>query len=138
MSGISVFGALAGAGMVVGLLAVVVGVVVSALVLSLAYRLVVGHMPPFARALGAVVVSWLASLIVSLILHGGAGQLLSFVAQFLVGALVINLLLPGQGVGQIGYGKACLVQLVYMVIFFVLALVLGLVFGGMMLGMLHH
>ena len=138
MLGISVFGALAGAGLVMGLLAVVVGVVVSALVLSLAYRLVVGHMPSFARALGAVVVSWLASLIVSLVLHGGAGHLLSFVAQFLVGALVINLLLPGQGGSQIGYGKSCLVQLVYMVIFFVLAFVLVLVFGGMMLGMLHH
>lgn len=138
MLGISVFGALAGAGLVMGLLAVVVIVVVSALVLSLAYRLVVGHMPSFARALGAVVVSWLASLIVSLILHGGAGHLLSFVAQFLVGALVINLLLPGQDGSQVGYGKSCLVQLVYMVIFFVLLFVLTLLFGGMMLGMLHH
>lgn len=38
----------------------------------------------------------------------------------------------------IGYGKACLVQLVYMVIGFVLAvvfgLVLALVFGSMLLG----
>lgn len=132
------FGALAGVGLVMGLLLVVIGVAVSALLLSLAYRLVVGHMPSFARALGTVLASWLASLVVGLILHGGAGHLLSFVAQFLVGALVINLLLPGQDGSQIGYGKSCLVQLVYMVIFFVLAFVLALVFGGMMLGMLHH
>ncbi|MEW9624608.1 hypothetical protein [Rhodanobacter geophilus] len=109
MVGMSVFGALAGAGLVMGLLLIVVGVVVSALLLSLAYRLVVGHMPSFARALGTVLASWLASLVVSLVMHGGAGHLLSFVAQFLVGALVINLLLPGRDGSQVGYGKSCLV-----------------------------
>lgn len=138
MLGISMFGALAGVGLVMGLVVVVVGVLVSALVLSLAYRLVVGHMPDFARALGTVVASWLASVVVSLMLHGGAGGLLSFVAQFLVGALVINMLLLAKDGSQVGYGKACVVQLVYMVIFFVLAFLLALVFGGMMLGMLHH
>ena len=136
--GISVFGALAGAGLVVGLLAVVVGVVVSALVLSLAYRLVVGHMPDFARALGVVVASWLAKWLVVLILHGGVGGLLSWVAQFLVGALVINMLLLAKDGSQIGYGKSCLVQLLYTVIFVAVGVVLALVFGGMMLGMLHH
>lgn len=138
MLGISMFGALAGVGLLFGLLMIVVVVLVSALVLSLAYRLVVGHMPDFARALGTVVASWLASLVVGLILHGGAGHLLSFVAQFLVGALVINLLLLAKDGSQIGYGKSCLVQLVSMVIFFVLAFLVALVFGGMMLGMLHH
>jgi hypothetical protein len=138
MLGISVFGALAGAGLVVGLLAVVVGVVVSALVLSLAYRLVVGHMPDFARALGVVVASWLAKWLVVLVLHGGAGGLLSWVAQFLVGALVINMLLLAKDGSQIGYGKSCLVQLLYTVIFVAVGVVLVLVFGGMMLGMLHH
>ncbi|WP_225578386.1 hypothetical protein [Rhodanobacter sp. 7MK24] len=138
MLGMSMFGAFAGVGLLMGLVGLVVVVVVSALLLSLAYRLVVGHMPSFARALGTVLASWLASVVVSLILHGGAGHLLSFVAQFLVGALVINLLLPGQDGSQVGYGKACVVQLVYMVIFFVLAFVLALLFGGMMLAMLHH
>lgn len=138
MAGISMFGALAGMGLVAILLTVVVGVLVSALVLSLAYRVVVGHMPSFARALGVVVVSWLASLVVGVILHGGVGSLLSWVAQFLVGALVINLLLPAQDGSQIGYGKSCLVQLLYTVIFVVIGVVLMLVFGGMMLGMLHH
>ncbi|GAB3786902.1 hypothetical protein GCM10028797_19060 [Dyella agri] len=131
-------GVFAGMGLVAILLTVVVGVLVSALLLSLAYRMVVGHMPSFARALATVVVSWLASGVVGLILHGGMGHLLSFVAQFLVGALIINLLLPGQDGSQVGYGKSCLVQLVYMVIFFVLALVLALLFGGMMLGLMHH
>ena len=95
-------------------------------------------MPSYARALATVVVSWLASLVVRLILHSGVGHLLAFVVQFLVGAAIINLLLLALDGSQIGYGKSCLVQLVYMVIFFVLIIVLGLVFGGMMLGLLHH
>ena len=136
--GSSAFGALAGMGMMAILVLVVVGVLVSALVLSLAYRMVVGHMPSSARALGTVVVSWLASIVVSLVLHGGVGHLLAWVAQFLVGALVINLLLPAQDGSQIGYGKSCLVQLLYTVIFVVIGVVLMLVFGGMMLGMMHH
>lgn len=138
MLGMSVFGALAGVGLVLGLLGIVVGVVVSALVLSLAYRLVVGHMPDFARALAVVVASWLAKWVVMLILHGGAGGLLSWVAQFLVGALVINMLLLAKDGSQIGYGKSCLVQLLCTVIFVAIGVVLALVFGGMMLGMLHH
>lgn len=138
MLGISMFGALAGFGLVFGLLMVVAGVLVSALVLSLAYRLVVGHMPDFARALGVVVASWLAKWVVALVLHGGAGSMLSWVAQFLVGALVINLLLLAKDGSQIGYGKACLVQLLCTVIFVAIGVVLALVFGGMMLGMLHH
>lgn len=138
MLGISVFGALAGVGLLAGLVVIVVGVLISALMLSVAYRLVVGHMPSFVKALGAVLASWLAAVVVSLILHGGVGGLLSFVAQFLVGALVINMLLPGQDGNQIGYGKSCLVQLIYMVIYIVLGVVLAVVFGGLMMGMLHH
>lgn len=138
MLGISMFGALAGLGVMAILVLVVAGVLVSALVLSLAYRMVVGHMPSYVRALGTVLASWLASLAVRAILHGGVGHLLAFVAQFLVGAAIINLLLLARDGSQIGYGKSCLVQLVYMVIFFVLAFVLVLVFGGMMLGMMHH
>ncbi len=138
MVGSSVFGALAGLGAMAILLLVVVGVLFSALVLSVAYRLIAGHMPSYVRALATVVVSWLAQLVVRAILHGSTGFLLAFVAQFLVGAAIINLLLLARDGSRIGYGKSCLVQLVYMVIFYVLAFVLVLVFGSMLLGMFHH
>lgn len=138
MSGMSVFGALAGLGVMAMLAMVVVGVLLSALVLSVAYRLIVGHMPSYARALATVVVTWLASLVVRLVLPGGMGHLLAWVAQFLVGAAIINLLLLARDGSQIGYSKSCLVQLVYMAIFIALGLVLALVFGGMLLGMLHR
>lgn len=137
----SALAALAGMGMLAILVMAVVGIFVAALVLSVAYRIVVGNMPSYPRALGTVVLAWLASLVVTLVLRvvmsGGLGGLLVLAAQFLIGAAVINLLLP-SGSGQIGYGKACLVQLVYLVAFIVLAFVLGLLAALLFGSMLHH
>lgn len=141
MLAFSALGALAGMGMLAILVSVVVGILVAALVLSVAYRLIVGSMPAYTRALVVVVLAWLASAVVGfilkLVMSGGFGGLLVLAAQFLIGAAIINAMLPSSG-GQIGYGKACLVQLVYLVIFLVLAVVIGglfaLLFGSMLAG----
>lgn len=138
----SALAALAGMGMLAILVMAVVGILIAALVLSFAYRIIVGNMPSYPRALGTVVVAWLASVVASvvlrLVLSGGLGGLLVIAAQFLIGAAIINLLLPSDS-GQIGFGKSCLVQLVYMVIFIVIGIVLGLLvallFGSMLM---HH
>ena len=137
------FAALAGMGMVAMLVMFVGGILVAALVLSVAFRLVVGYMPSYLRSLGAVVltavVAVVAAVVLGMLMHGAASGLLSAVVQFLVGAAVINYLLLAQNGNQIGYGKACVVELVYMVIGFVLALVIGLllamVFGAALFGM---
>jgi hypothetical protein len=136
------FAALAGMGMVALLVMIVGGILLGALVLCVAFRLVVGYMPSYLRALGAVVLTFVAvlaaSLVLGMLMHGGGG-LLAAVVNFLVGAAVVNYLLLSQDGSQIGYGKACLVELVYMVIGFVLALIIGLVlamvFGAAMFGM---
>lgn len=136
------FAALAGMGMMALLIMIVGGILLGALVLCLAFRLVIGYMPSYLRALGAVVLTFVAvvaaSLVLGMLTHGGGG-LLSAVVNFLVGAAVVNYLLLSQDGSQIGYGKACLVELVYMVIGFVLAVIIGLllamVFGAAMFGM---
>lgn len=141
--GTSSFAALAGMGMLALLVMLVGGILVAALVLSVAFRLVVGYMPSYLRSLGAVLLTAVAvvvaSVVLGLVMHNGASGLLSGVVQFLVGAAVINYLLLAQNGSQIGYGKACLVELVYMVIGFVLAVIIGLivamVFGAAMFGM---
>lgn len=141
--GTSSFAALAGMGMLAMLVFIVTGVLIAALVLGLAFRLVVGYMPSYLRSLGAVLLTFVAVLVVSvvlgMILPFGLSRLLALVAAFLVGAAVVNYLLLAKDGSRIGYGKACLVQLVYIVIEFVLALVLGLimamVFGAAMFGM---
>jgi hypothetical protein len=127
------FAALAGMGLFAILMMIVVGVLLAALVLSVAFRLVVGYMPSYLRALGAVVLTWIALAVVMAILgmitSGSMGGLLSLVVQFLVGAAVVNYLLLAQNGSQIGYGKACVVQLVYLVI----GIVLGVIIGGIMM-----
>ncbi|HTM29204.1 MAG TPA: hypothetical protein VL097_07635 [Rhodanobacter sp.] len=139
----SAFAMLAGMGMFAMLVMLVVGVLLAALVLSVAFRLVVGYMPSYLRALGAVVLTWIALAVVMAILgmitSGSMGGLLSLVVQFLVGAAVINYLLLTQNGSKVGYGKACMVQLVYSVIGIVLGVIIfaimAMFFGGMLANM---
>ena len=125
----AVSGALAGMGLLAILVIVVIGIAIGALLLSVAYRLVVGYMPSYLRAMGAVVLTGIASAIVIAIAHavlGSGGRLLGIVVQFLVGAAMVNwLLLSATGV-RVGYGRACLVQLVFTVIEIVVGVVLAI------------
>ena len=133
--GTSSLAALAGMGLFALLVMLVVYILVGALILSVSFRLVVGFMPSYLRALAVVVLAWIATFVVSLILRmilpAAAGGFLSLAALFLVGAAVANYLLPAADGSQIGYGKACVVQLVYMVIGFVLALLIGFIVMSM-------
>jgi hypothetical protein len=139
--GTSSFAALAGMGLFAMLVMIVVGILLAALVLSVAFRLVVGYMPSYLRALGAVVLTWIAGVVAMIIIGlvssgGGAGGLLALIVQFLVGAFAVNYLLLSQNGSQIGFGKACVVQVIYLVIFIVLAMILAALmavfFGSMM------
>ncbi|MEP6898383.1 MAG: hypothetical protein ABI870_07615 [Rhodanobacter sp.] len=138
--GTSTFAALAGMGMFAMLMIFVVGILIGALVLCVAFRLVVGYMPSYLRSLGAVVLTAVAVIIVSVVLRmimpSGLSGLLSLVVQVLVGAAVVNYMLLGKDGMQIGFGKACLVQLVYIVIGFVIALILGFLLAGVIGGMI--
>lgn len=138
--GTSSFAALAGMGLAAMLVMIVGAILLGALVLCVAFRLVVGYMPSYLRALGVVVLTFIAVVVASVVLGmvtQGAGGFVSAVVNFLVGAAVVNYLLPAQDGSRIGFGKACLVQLVYMVIGFVLLFVIGLImammFGAAML-----
>jgi hypothetical protein len=141
--GTSSFAALAGMGMMAVLIMVVVGILLGALVLCVAFRLVVGYMPSYLRSLGAVVltavVSVVALLVAGMILQGHGSGPVVIIVEFLAGAAVVNYLLLSQDGSRIGYGKACLVQLVDMVIGFVLGLILvfimAMVFGAAMFGL---
>ena len=128
--GTSSFAALAGMGMFAILIMIVVGIALGALVLAVSFRLVVGFMPSYLRALGAVVLTYIgvfvAVLILGMALHS---SVLSMILNFLIGAAVVNYLLPAADGSQIGFGKACLVELVNMVIGIVLALILGFIFA---------
>jgi len=140
--GTSSLAALAGMGLFAMVVMIVVGILVAALVLSVAFRLVVGVMPSYLRALGAVVLSWIAGavamVIIGMVSSGGGGGLLSLIVQFLVGAFVVNYLLLSQNGSQIGFGKACLVQVIYLVIFLVLAMIFAALMAVFFGSMLAH
>ena len=141
--GTSSLAALAGMGMLGLLIMIVGGILLGALILCLSFRIAVGYMPSYLRSIGAILLTFVAVIVVSVVLRmvlpQGMGSLLSLVADFLVGAAVTNYLLLSRDGSQIGFGKACLVQLIYMVIFFVFSLVIGLimamVFGAAIFGM---
>ena len=138
--GTSTLAALAGMGLFAIVVMIVVGIALAALVLSVAFRLAVGYMPSYLRALGAVVLTWIAGAVamvaIGMVNSGGTGGFLSLAVQFLVGAAVVNYLLLSQNGSRIGFGKACVVQVIYLVIFIVLAVILGgimaLLFGSML------
>ncbi|MGY3039869.1 putative membrane protein [Rhodanobacter sp. TND4EL1] len=140
--GTSSLAALAGMGLFAMLVTMVVGILLAALVLSFAFRFVVGYMPSYPRALGAVVLTWIAGvvamIIIGMVSSGGAGGFLSLIVQFLVGAFVVNYMLLSDNGSQIGFGKACVVQVIYLVIFIVLAVIIGLMMAAFFGGMMAH
>ncbi|WEN16006.1 hypothetical protein PY254_04855 [Rhodanobacter sp. AS-Z3] len=140
--GTSSLAALAGMGLFAMLIMAVVGILLAALVLSVAFRFAVGYMPSYLRALGAVVLTWIAGVVamilISFVSSGGTGGFLSLLVQFLVGALVVNYLLLSQNGSQIGFAKACVVQAIYTVIFIVLALILAVIVAVLFGSMLAH
>lgn len=140
--GTSSFAALAGMGLFAMLVMIVVGILLAALVLSVAFRLVVGYMPSYLRALGAVVLTWIAGIVamvvIGMVSSGSAGGLLSLIVQFVVGAFVVNRLLLSQNGSQIGFGKACVVQVIYLAIFIVLAMILAALMAVFFGSMLAH
>ncbi|MEO5830238.1 MAG: hypothetical protein ABIQ36_06685, partial [Rhodanobacter sp.] len=140
--GTSSFAALAGMGLFAVLVMIVVGILLAALVLSVAFRLVVGYMPSYLRALGAVVLTWIAGIVamvvIGMVSSGSAGGLLSLIVQFVVGAFVVNRLLLSQNGSQIGFGKACVVQVIYLAIFIVLAMILAALMAVFFGSMLAH
>ncbi len=110
------FGALAGMSLLAIVQVIVVGIAMAALLLTVSFRLVLGSMPSCPRAMATVVLATIASAAARGIAHAllGGGRLLAFVVQFLVGAAMVNRLLLADNGLRIGYGKACLVQRVYL------------------------
>lgn len=125
----NMLGALAGLGLPVALLVVAVGVTVMALLLMIAFRMVLGYMPSYLRATVVVVAATLASALVLGVAYafGGGSRLLSIAVQFAVGAALVHLLLLADTGVRIGYARACLVQLVYTVMEIVLGVTIAIV-----------
>ncbi|MDR3386703.1 MAG: hypothetical protein P4L92_06575 [Rudaea sp.] len=121
------------------MLAVAFGV--GALIIMLATRIVAGFTPKFLMALVAAIVETIAAGIVSYVLNmvlgaGGLSSLVSLVIVFVLYAAILNALVKRPDGAQMGFGKACLVTLVQIIIEIVLSVILFFVFGSVLIGML--
>lgn len=123
----SLFGVLAGMSLLAVFVVIGLGLLIAAMLQALSFRWVMGYMPSLLRSLGAVLLTAAASAVVlgQARAIGGDGRLLGLVVQFLIGAAMVNLLLPGREGRCIGFPRASLVQLVYTGLCIVAGLALG-------------
>ncbi|HET9835700.1 MAG TPA: hypothetical protein VFP88_05080 [Rhodanobacteraceae bacterium] len=137
------------------LIAIVVALVIAALILMLATRVVEKFTPSVGKALVTQIVIGIAGVIVSivlrLVLHGLSGTFVAAIVNFFVGAWIIQQLITGPGGavadggamamtagGKMSYGHACLIALIEYIIYIVIGVIVGIVFGGAMMAALHH
>lgn len=121
-------------------IAFAIGIAIGAGILMLATRICAGFTPKLPISAATVVVEFIAAAIVSWILHMVLGMdalssLITLVIVFLVYAAIANAMLKRPDGGQMGFGKACLVTLVQLIIEIVLGVILFFVFGAAIIGM---
>lgn len=144
--GTPAFGAMMGMGFGFILVGLLVYIVVGALILMLAVRLVEKSVPGFGKAivtmLGILGALFVVNIVLGLLFGAlgmitfgvfGVARALILVADFLVSAWVIQKLI---GVGM-SYGRACLVTLIEYAIGLAFVLIGALIFGGAMMQMMH-
>lgn len=137
---------------------------VGGLVLKFSVSLIEKFSPSYGRSLLAVFLAAVASFVVMFVLAlvlgvGAAGMsdggdpaaamssmgmmpvlinLISLVVSFALMALAVNLLIKRPDGSALGFGRACLVSLLYMAVMVVLAVIIGivlaLVFGAALMG----
>jgi hypothetical protein len=118
-----------------------VGIAIGAGILMLAARVGAGFTPKFPISVGTVIVQFIGAAIVSWLLRmvlgmGGLASLLTLIVVFLVYSAISNALLKRPDGAQMGFGKACLVTLVQIIIQIILGVILAFVFGAAIFGML--
>ncbi len=119
---------------------IAIGIAVGAGILMLSTKLGAGFTPKFPISVATVIVEFIAAAVVSWILHmvvgmGALSSLLSLIVIFLVYAAIVNAMLKKPGGAQMGFGRACLVTLIEIIIEIVLGVILAFVFGAALFGM---
>jgi hypothetical protein len=116
------------------------GIAIGAANMMLSTKHAGGYTPKFSSAaittivqfIAAGVVSWLLAMVLG---SGGLSSLVSLVVIFLLYAAITNALLKRPDGGQMGFGRACLVTLIQIIIEIILGVILAFVFGAAIFGM---
>ncbi|HET8942197.1 MAG TPA: hypothetical protein VFN13_09445 [Rudaea sp.] len=119
----------------------IIGLSICAGILMLSTRIAAGFTPKFLLAIATVVISAIAATVVRWVLGmvmglGAATSLVALIVLFLVNAFVLNALIKRPDGAQIGFGSACLVTLLQIILYIVLGVIVFVVFGTAMMGMI--
>ena len=136
------FGALAGMGLGVvligGMIVLVITVLLGALILMFAYKMVVKSSPGSGQAVITMLAVVGAAIVIHIVLGlvlfwlGMLAGLIIFIADFLVTAWLIQKLMKSPMSGEISYCQACLVVVVDWLIWLAIAVVMWVI--GMVIG----
>jgi hypothetical protein len=142
------------AGMFIAAMAVmaVVGLLVGGLVIKLCVRLLQGFSPGYGRSVGVVLLAGITGFVLNIVLSMAMGMgnnaalmggdeaamaaammaslglmAISLVASLFITAFFVNLLIKQPDGQAIGYGRSCLVSLLYLVVMVVLVMIVSVV-----------
>jgi hypothetical protein len=127
------------------LIGLIVAVIIGGLIIMLATRVVGGFMPRFSQACIAALISAIGAGVLNWVVGMALGattttSIVCLVLVFLLNSAVINAIVRRPGGAALGFGTACLISLVQIVIEIILAVVIGILFGAAffsMLGTMH-
>ncbi len=123
------------------LVGLIIAVVIGGLIIMLATRVVAGFMPSFAQAciaalvaaIAAGILNWLVAMVLG---ASGTTSIVCLVLVFLLNSAIINAIVRRPGGAALGFGTACLISLVQIVVEIILAVIIGVLFGAAVFSML--
>ena len=116
-----------------------IAISVGALIIMLATKIAAGFGARFGQAflaaLLATILAGILNYIIAMVLGaGGLTSIISLVLLFLLNSAIINAIVKRPDGLQMGFGKACLVSLIQIVIEIVIAIILFFLFGAALIG----
>ena len=116
-----------------------IAIAIGALIIMLATKIAAGFGPRFGQAflaaLAATILAALLSWIIGMVLgSGGIASLVSLVLVFLLNSAIINAIVKRPDGLQMGFGKACLVSLIQIVIEIIIGILCVFLFGAAIFG----
>lgn len=118
-----------------------IAISIGALIIMLATKIAAGFGPRFGQcflaALAATILAAILSWIIGMVLgSGGIASIVSLVLVFLLNSAIINAIVKRPDGNQMGFGKACLVSLIQIVIEIIIGVICVFLFGAAIFGMM--
>jgi hypothetical protein len=123
------------------IVALFIGISIGALIIMLATKIAAGFGAKFGQAFLAALLANILGMVLGFILQmvlgaGNTASLVSLILFFLLNSAIINAFVKRPDGMQMGFGKACIVSLIEIVIFIILIVICFFIFGAGILAMI--